>query len=179
IQDLPRLWPGSETARTRESRPEIVTREPRFLGREVISLLSAAQRATAMVPFHNLKATAEPRPMSRVALAVLLPTVALIVVGIFAYYIYPRSGLVSRPTRPMPNIGVPASPAPSASLGTGSVAAIGTTKPAAPIEPSTAVTTAPAGQGTAVVAGSNGAARQTPPPNEPHLRVSTSDQATP
>ena len=198
IQDVPRRWLGTETAGTRESGPEIVTREPRPLGRAVTSLFSVAQRATAMVPLHKLAATAELRPMSRVALGVLLPTVALIAIGIFAYYVYSHSGQLSErqgtqavsaapadvnagapPTRPTPKIGVTASSAQSASLGTGSVAAIGTAKPAPPVEPSTAVTTSLVSQGTTAATGSNGAASQTPSPNEPHPQVSTRDQVTP
>ena len=136
--------------------------------------------------------------MSRVALAVSLPTVALIAIGILAYYVYSPSVQLSErqgaqavsaapadvnaggpPTRPIPKIGVTASSAPSASLGTGSVAAIGTAIPAPPVEPSTAVTISPVSQGTAAATGSNGAASQTPSPNEPHRQVSTSDQVSP
>jgi hypothetical protein len=168
------------------------------LGRAVTSLFSAARRATAMVPLHNLEATAELRPMSRMALAVLLPTVALIAMGIFAYYIYSHSVQLSEgqgaqavsaapadvnagdpPTRPIPKIGVTASSVPSASLGTGSVAAIGTAKTAPPVGPSTAVTTSTVSQGTAAASGSNGAASQPPSPNEPHAQVSTGDRVTP
>jgi ribosomal protein L40E len=175
-----------------------LTRERRSLGRAVTSLFSVAQRATAKVQLHNLEATGELRPMSRVALAVSLPTVALIAIGIFAYYVYSHSVQVSErqgaqavsaapadvntggpPTRPIPEIGVTASSAPSASLGTGSVAAIGTAKPASPVEPSTAVTISPVSQGTAAATGSNGADSQTPSPNKPQRQVSTSDQVSP
>jgi ribosomal protein L40E len=175
-----------------------LTREPRSWGRAVTSLFSAAQRATAMGPLHNLEATAELRPASRVTLTILLPTAALIAIGIFAYYVYSHSVQLSEqqgaeavsaapadvnadgpPTRPIPKIGVAASSAPSASLGTGSVAAIGTAKRAPPVEPSTAVTISPVSQGTAAATGSNGAASQTPSLNEPHPQVSTSDQVSP
>jgi hypothetical protein len=197
IQDVPRRWPNNETARTHESGAEIVTREPRSLGRDVASLSCTAQRATMMVPLHNLEATAELRPMSRVALAGLVPTVALIVIGISAYYVYSHSlqlrdsqgaQAVSAasadvnsgdpPTRPIPKIGVTASSVPSATVGTGSDAAIGAAKTASLVEPSTAVTTAPVSHGTAA-AGSNGGASQTPSPNPPPPQVSTSDQVTP
>jgi Double zinc ribbon len=198
IQDVPRRLPGNETAETGEAGPEIVTREARSLGRDVTSLFSAAQRVTAMVPL----ATAERRPTSRVALVVLLPTIALIAIGVSAYYVYNHSVQLSEgqgaqavsaapadvnagnpPTRPIAKIGVAAPSAPSVSLGTGSVAAIGTAKPASPVEPSTAFATSPASQGTAAATGSNGASRQTPSPNErsrsePHPQVSTSDQVT-
>ena len=136
--------------------------------------------------------------MSRVALAVSLPTVALIAIGIFTYYVYSHSVQFSErqgaqavsaapadvntggpPTRPIPEIGVTASSAPSASLGTGSVAAIGTVKPAPPVEPSTAGTISPVNQGTAAATGSTGADSQTPSPNEPQRQVSTSDQVSP
>jgi ribosomal protein L40E len=198
IQDVPRRCPNNETARTHESEAEIVTREPRSLGRDVASLSCAAQRATMMAPLHNLEATAELRPMSRVALAGLVPTVALIVIGISAYYVYSHSlqlrdsqgaQAVSAasadvnsgdpPTRPIPKIGVTASSVPSATVGTGSDAAIGAAKTASLVEPSTAVTTAPVSQGTAAATGSNGGASQTPSPNPPPPQVSTSDQVTP
>ena len=160
IQDVPQLWSGDETTETRESEPEIVTREPRFLGRAITSLFSTAQRTTAMVPSRDPDAMAEPRPRSRVALGVLLPTAALIAIGISAYYIYSHSVQVSErqaisgapadvnasdaPTRPMPKIGVTGYAPPPASPDTGSIAAIETAKPAPPIEPPTAVTTSPA-----------------------------------
>ena len=198
VQDVPRRWPANETATSSEAGPEIVAREPRSLGRDVTSLFSAAQRATAMIPLHNLEATAKLRPTSRVALTVLLPTVALISIGIFAYYVYSHSGQFGeRQGAPavsaapadvnagdpragsIPKIGVTASSAPSASLGTGSGAAIGTAKPVPPVEPTTAVTTSPVGEGTSAATGSNGAASQTPSPSEPHPQVSTSDQVTP
>jgi Double zinc ribbon len=197
VQDVPRRWPANETATSSEAGPEIVAREPRSLGRDVTSLFSAAQRATAMIPLHNLDATAKLRPTSRVALTVLLPTVALISIGIFAYYVYSNSVLSERQgtqavpaapadvnagaplTRPIPKIGVTASSAPSASLGTGSVAAIGTAKPEPPVEASAAVTTSPVGEGTSAATGANGAASQTPSPSEPHPQDSTSDQVTP
>jgi hypothetical protein len=199
IQDVPRRWPGNETAETRESGPEIVTREARSLGRDVTSLFSAAQRATAMVPL----ATAERRPMSRVALVVLLPTIAIIAIGVSAYYVYSHSVQLRQwqspqavsagsadinagnpPTQPILGIGVVAPSAPSASLRTGSVAAIGTAELAPPVEPSTAVATSPASQATATATGSNEASSQTPSPNEvspsePHAQVSTSDHVIP
>jgi ribosomal protein L40E len=152
-----------------------LTHERRSLGRAVTSLFSVAQRATAKVQLHNLEATGELRPMSRVALAVSLPTVALVAIGIFAYYVYSHSVQVSErqgaqavsaapadvntggpPTRPIPEIGVTASSAPS-----------------------TAVTISPVNQGTAAATGSNGADSQTPPSNEPQRQVSTSDQVSP
>ena len=195
-QDVPRRWPGNETAQTRESGPEIVTREPRSLVRDVTSQSSATQRATAMVPL----ATAERRPMSRVALVVALPTMALIAIGVsvYAYYVYSHSLQLTEsngaravstgpadvnagepPTRPIPKIGVGASSAPSSSLGTGSAAAIETVKPAPPIGSSTAVATSPAGPGTTVATGSNGASSQRPSPSEAPPQVSTSGQVTP
>ena len=198
IQDVSERWPDNETAITHESGPEIVTREPRSVGRAVTSLFSVAQRATAKVVLHNLEATAELRPMSRVALAVSLPAVALIAIGIFAYYVYSQSVQLSEPqgaqvvspgpadvnaggppTQPVPKIGVTASSAPSASLGTGSGAATGTEKPAPPVEPPTAVAISPVSQGTAAATGSIGAASQTPSPNDPHRQISTSDQVSP
>jgi hypothetical protein len=195
IQDVPRRWPGNETGETRESGPEIVTREARSLGRDVTSPFSAAQRATAMVPL----APAERRSMPRVARVVLLPTIAIIAIGVSAYYVYSHSVQLRErqgaqavsaaradvnagdPTPPNPKIGVTVPSASSASLGTGSVAAIGTATPAPPVEPSTAFATSPASQGTAAATGSNGASSQTPSPNEPspsepHPQVSTSDQ---
>jgi hypothetical protein len=199
IQGVPRRWSDNEMAERRESGPEIVTREARSLGKDVTSLFSAAQRATAMVPL----ATAERRPRSRVALVVLLPTIALIAVGVSAYYVYSHSVQLldwqgaqavsaaptdvnpgNPPTRSVAKIGVAAPSAPSASLGTGSVAAIGTAKPAPPVEPSTAFANSPASQGTAAATASNGASSQTPAPDkpspsEPQPQVSTSDQVTP
>jgi ribosomal protein L40E len=173
------------------------TREPRSLGGAVTSLATSGQRATAKVPLGNFGAAAELGPMSRAAL-VVLPTLALIAIGIFAYYVYSHSVQLDErqgaqavsdapadittggpPTKPTPKIGVTASSAPSASLGTGSVAAIGTAKPAPPVEPSTAITISPVGQGTAAATGPNDAGSQTPSPNEPHRQVSTSDQVSP
>ena len=165
------------------------------------SVASEPSFATASSPAPQLARPAAPeelRPMSRVALAVSLPTVALIAIGIFAYYVYSHSVQFSErqgaqavsaapadvnaggpPTRPIQEIGVTAPSAPSASLGTGSVAAIGTVKPAPPVEPSTAGTISPVGQGAAAANGSNGADSQTPSPNEPQRQVSTSDQVSP
>ncbi len=118
IQDVPRRWPGNETAETRESAPEIVTREARSLGRDVTSLFSAAQHATAMVPL----AKAERRPMSRVAPVVLLPTIALIAIGVSAYYVYSHSvqlrewqGAQVVPAAPSPNKPSPSDPHPQVS----------------------------------------------------------------
>ena len=197
IQDeLPRSL-GNETAGTHESEPEIVTREPRFLGGAVHWLVSIAQRTTAKVLLHNLEATAKLRPTSRVALPVFLPIAALIAMGILAYYVYSLSVQLSErqsaqavsaepadvnaggpPTRPSPKIGVTASSSPSDSLGTGSVAAIGTAKPTPPVEPSTPVTISPESQGTAAATRSNGAASQTPSPSESPRQVATSDQVS-
>lgn len=170
------------------------TREPRSGGRAVTSPFSVAQRVTAKVPLHNLEATAELRPSSRVVRAVSLLAIALTAIGIFAYYVYSPSVQLSErqgapavsaapadvnaggpPTRPIPIIGETASSAPSASLGTGSVAAI----PAPPVEPSTALTISPVGQGTVAPTGSSGAAGQTPSTNEPHRQVSTSVHVSP
>ena len=133
--------------------------------------------------------------MSRVALLVLLPTIALIAIGVsaYAYYIYNHSVQLREwkgeravstgpadvnagdlPTQPIPKIGVGAPSAPSPSLGTGSVAAIETAKPAPPIESSTAFATSPAGPRTAAATGSNGASSQRPSPSE---RIRRSRQA--
>ncbi len=173
------------------------TREPRSWGGAVTSPVTVAQRATAKVALGNSEATAELGPMSRVAL-VVLPTLAFIAIGILVYYVYSHSVQFSErqgaqavseapadfntggpPTKPIPKIGVTASPEPSASPGTGSVAAIGIAKPAPPVEPSTAITISPVGQPTAAATGSNDAASQTPSPNEPHRQVSTNDQVSP
>ena len=93
IQDVPPHRPGSEMAGARESGPEIVTREPRSSARAVAWPFSDAQRATAKVRLHNLEATAELRPSSRVVRAVALSTVAFVAIGILAYYVYSHSVL--------------------------------------------------------------------------------------
>jgi hypothetical protein len=117
IQEVPQRWPGNETAETRESGPD-GTREARSLGSDVTSLFSVAQRATAMVPL----ATAERRPMPRAALVVLLPTIAIIAIGVSAYYVYSHSmqlrewqGAQAVPSAPSPNEPAPSEPHPQVS----------------------------------------------------------------
>ena len=140
--------------------------------------------------------TREPRS-SRVALAVALPTVAVIAIGILAYYVYSDSVPLGErkgaqvvsgppvdvnaggPPAPPSPIGVAASSAPSGSVGAGSVAATGTAIPAPSVEPSTAVTSSPLSQDTAAANGPNRPASQPPSPNTPHRQASTSDQVSP
>jgi hypothetical protein len=154
--------PGKATARDREPGVEVVTREPRSLVKDVISLFSGALRATYLVPLPNLGATAGRRPMSRVALAALLPALLLTAVAISAYLAYrhpPQLG--ERLNAMQPDAAAPADGNPSVSpvtLGTGSVAAIRSTRPITPNESSSDVITSP------VI---------------PRARIATSDQAPP
>jgi ribosomal protein L40E len=189
-------WPGDDTAMTREAGPEIVMREPPTLGGSVTSLFSAAQQATPQVPPRSLEATAEPRKMSRVTLAVALPAVAL-AIGVLGYYLYSQSLQLNErqgaqavspgpsdfnaggpPPQPISNVGVTASPMPSTSPGMGSGAGGGTEKPPPPVEPSTAVTSSTVSQDATAASDSTGAAGQKGSPNDPPRQVSTSDQVS-
>jgi len=198
IEDVHRRRPARETPETRDSGPKPATREPRSSVGDVISPYPAIRGANEMIP----SATPERPPMSRVTRAVLLPTITLIAIGVSVYYIYGQSphlgeGKGARtvstspvdvnagdpPTRSIPKIGVTAPSAPSAPLGTGSVAAIETAKGAPPIESSTTVPTSPASPSEAAATGSDDASSQTPLLHQPspgaaHPKASTSAMPT-
>lgn len=189
--------PGNDTAVTRESGFEIVSTKSRTLDGDVTSKFSAAQRATPQVPPHNLEATAEPRRMSHVTLAVALSTVTL-AIGLLGYYIYSQSLQLNErqdaqavspgpsdfnaggpPPQPISKVGVTESPMPSALPGMGSGAAGGTERPSPLVEPSTAVTSSTLSEGATAASDSTGSAGRTRSPNDPPPQVSTSDQVSP
>jgi hypothetical protein len=154
--DVPLRQPGSETVGTRDHTVDIVAREPRSLSGDVASLF-AAQRATEIVPLHDLGAAARRRPLPRLALAVVLPAALLTAVGVSAYYVYRHQEQLS-----------------------GSLSA-GPPDPAVP----TAVTASPINQSGKGVIRPDGANGQAPTPRQSaavvtsQLGVSKSDQAAP
>ena len=154
--DVPLRQPGNETVGTRDHTVDIVAREPRSLSGDVASLF-AAQRATEIVPLHDLGAAARRRPLPRLALAVVLPAALLTAVGVSAYYVYRHQAQLS-----------------------GSLSA-GPPDPAAP----TAVTASPINQSGKGVIRPDGVNGQAPTPRQSaavvtsHLGVSKSDQAAP
>jgi len=151
-------------------------REPQSWGGAVTPLVSRAEGVTEKARIHNREPTAELRPMSRVVRAVSLGAIALIAVGIVAFYVYSPSVPLSErqdahavsaapadvnaggpPTRPIAKIGeTPSSPPPAS--------------------PGTATTILPVGQGTVAPTGSSGAAGETPSTNTAHRRVSPSEE---
>lgn len=196
-------WTGNATASDREPGVEAVTREPRSLGGDVSSLFSGAQRATDAVTSHNLGATAGLRPMSRAALAALLPAVLLTAVAVYAYFVYrhppqlrewlsavqPDSAALAgenprgTPTRSIAEeSGAPASSARPVSPDTGRAAATISAWPVPPNESSTDVRTSPVRQGGTRATGRDGVGSQTLTPAKsiaaaiPQPRVSKGDQ---
>jgi hypothetical protein len=155
--DVPLRRPGNETVGAHDYTVEVVAREPRSLGGGVASLFSAAQRATEVVPLHDLGAAARRRLLPRLALAVVLPTALLTAVGVSAYYVYRHQVQLS-----------------------GSLNA-GPPDPAAP----TGITASPVNQSGKRVIGPDGVNGRAPTPRQseaavtPQLGVSTSDQAAP
>ena len=153
--DVPLRRPGNETAGgARDYTVEVVAREPRSFDGGVASLFSAAQQ---VVPVHDPGFAARRRPLSRLALAVVLPAAVLTAVGASAYYVYRQQ--------------VQLSGSPSA----------GPPDPAAP----TGVTASPVNQSGKGVIGRDGVNSQALTPRQsdaavtPRPGVSTSDQAAP
>ena len=158
--------PACRGRRTRQARPCARSAALELRPFDAVRIRAVPIAAHAQSPSRPSRYTIsrpqeELRPSSRAVLAVSLPTVALIAIGILAYYVYSpsvhsASGRARRwspltpadvnaggPPTDLSKVGVTASSAPSASVGTGSVAAIGTVKPAPPVEPSTAATSSP------------------------------------
>jgi|SRR5450631_2114770 ribosomal protein L40E len=191
---------GNATAIDCESGVEVVTDEPRSLGEDVSSLVSETLRTTHAVPSDNVGATAGRHPMSRAVLAGFPPVVLLIAVALTAYHVYlhplqlrewlsairaPMDGNPGGlPTQSIPGtIGVPASPAPPADLGTGSVAGISSAGPAPPNKAATDVTPSPVRQDGTLATGLDSAGGQTLAPDPTRAAVmplgSATDQVLP
>ena len=79
---------GDETAAARDCAVALIPHAPRSPGEDMTSPVSTEHRPADAIPLHDLGAATGPRPLSRLALAVVLAIALLTTVGVSAYYAY-------------------------------------------------------------------------------------------
>jgi hypothetical protein len=87
-QDVRLRQSGDETAAARDCAVELIPHAPRSPGEDMTSPVSTEDRPADAIPLKNLGAATGPRPLSRLALAVVLSIALLTTVGVSAYYAY-------------------------------------------------------------------------------------------
>lgn len=87
-QDARLRQSGDETAAARDCAVEVITHAPRSPGEDMTSPVSTEDCPADAIPLHDLGAATGPRPLSRLALAVVLSVALLTAVGVSAYYAY-------------------------------------------------------------------------------------------
>jgi hypothetical protein len=87
-QDARLRQSGDGTAAARDFAVEVITHAPRSPGEDMTSPVPTEDHPADAIPLHDPGAATVPRPLSRLALAVVLSVALLTAVGVSAYYAY-------------------------------------------------------------------------------------------